>query len=44
MDTRALHHILMHSDIYQKPANLRWGIGQFVGKGSWYIVLVLHRS
>ncbi|GJE84506.1 cytochrome P450 [Phanerochaete sordida] len=33
VDTRALHHIVMHSDIYQRPASGRYQLSRLVGPG-----------
>lgn len=33
MDTRAIHHILTHSNDYQKPSQVRYNLSQILGKG-----------
>ncbi|KAJ7075289.1 cytochrome P450 [Mycena belliarum] len=33
IDTKALHHILTHTHIYQKPSEVRYNLGRVVGPG-----------
>ncbi|KAG6861475.1 hypothetical protein C0995_016254 [Termitomyces sp. Mi166 len=45
MDTKAIHHILMNSHIYQKPESTRYNLGRVVGEGtSIFLLIGLFRS
>ena len=33
MDTRAINHVLTHSNDYQKPAQIRYTLSQILGEG-----------
>jgi hypothetical protein len=35
MDTRALNHVLTHSDDYQKPSQVRYNLSRILGEGPY---------
>lgn len=34
MDNKAMSHILSHPQIYEKPEQVRYSLGQILGQGS----------
>ena len=44
LDTRAVNHVLTHSNIYQKPAQGRANLAQILGKGILFTEGEQHRQ
>ncbi|KAN0097939.1 Cytochrome P450 [Tylopilus felleus] len=44
MDTRAINHVLTHSNDYQKPAQIRYTLSQILGEGLLFVEGAQHRQ
>ncbi|KAG2159211.1 cytochrome P450 [Suillus bovinus] len=44
MDTRALNHVLTHSNDYQKPSQVRYNLARILGEGVLFVEGAQHRQ
>ncbi|KAN0097938.1 Cytochrome P450 [Tylopilus felleus] len=44
MDTRAINHVLTHSNDYQKPAQVRYNLSKILGEGLLFVEGAQHRQ
>ncbi|KAN0097940.1 Cytochrome P450 [Tylopilus felleus] len=44
MDTRAINHVLIHSNDYQKPAQVRYNLSQILGEGLLFVEGAQHHQ
>ena len=44
LDTRAVNHVLTHSNVYQKPSQARRNLAQILGKGLLFVEGAEHKK